>query len=81
MKTNLTIRIDEELAREAKVLAARRGSSVSRLVAEQLEELTRRDSAYEAARVRAEARLREGYDLRWSPAASRDELHDRAGLR
>jgi hypothetical protein len=81
MKTNLTLRIDEELVREAKILAARRGSSVSRLVAEQLEELTRRERAYEAARRRAEARLKTGYDLQWSPAASRDELHDRAGLR
>lgn len=81
MKTNLTLRIDEELVREAKVLAARRGSSVSRLVAEQLEELTRRDRAYEAARRRAEARLHQGFDLQWSPVASRDELHDRTSLR
>jgi hypothetical protein len=81
VKTNLTLRIEEELVREAKVLAARRGSSVSRLVAEQLEELTRRDRAYEAARRRAEARLKTGYDLGWSPATSRDELHDRASLR
>lgn len=79
--TNLTLRIDAELVREAKILAARRGSSVSRLVAEQLEELTRRDRAYESARRRAEARLRQAYDLQWSPAATRDGLHDRAGLR
>jgi len=81
VKTNLTLRIDEELVQEAKVLAARRGSSVSRLVAEQLEALTRRDRAYEAARRRAEARLKQGYDLQFSPAQSRAELHDRADLR
>jgi hypothetical protein len=81
MKTNLTLRIDEALVREAKVLAAVRGTSVSRLVAEQLEELTRRDRAYDAARRRAEARLATGYDLLWSPPARRDELHERESLR
>jgi len=81
MKTNLTLRIEEELVRQAKALAAMRGSSVSRLIAEQLEELTRRDHAYEAARQRAEERLNAGHDLQWSPAESRDELHDRASLR
>jgi hypothetical protein len=81
VKTNLTLRIDDELVREAKVLAARRGTSVSRLIAEQLEQLTRRDQAYEAARQRAEERLMNGYDLGWSPARSRDELHDRESLR
>jgi hypothetical protein len=32
---------------------------------------------YEAAKARALARLRHGYDLDWAPPASRDELHDR----
>lgn len=77
MKTNLTLRVDESLVRDAKVLAARRGTSVSRLVAEQLEEMTRRDHAYETARQRAEARLARGYDLRWSRPSFRDELHER----
>ena len=81
MKTNLTLRIDEELVHQAKVLAARQGTSVSRLVAQQLEELTRRDRAYEAARRRAEERLTTGFDLQWAPPRDREELHDRAGLR
>lgn len=77
MKTNVTLRVDAELLREAKVLAARKGSSVSRLMAEQLEELVREDREYERARRRALARLDQGFDLRWTPPASRDELHER----
>ncbi len=77
MKTNVTLRIDAELAREAKVLAAQMGTSLSRLMAEQLEELTRRDREYEAAKRRALARLETGFDLGWTPPASRGELYER----
>jgi hypothetical protein len=77
MKTNVTLRLDAELLREAKVLAARKGSSVSRLMAEQLEGLVREDREYERAQRRALARLDQGFDLRWTPPASRDELHER----
>lgn len=77
MKTNLTLSVDSELLRDAKVLAARRGTSVSRMMAEQLEELVRRDREYERARQRAVARLEKGFDLGWTPPASRNELHER----
>ena len=77
MTSNVTLRVDSTLLREAKVLAAQRGTSVSRLLAEQLEELVRRDKAYDAARRRAVERLRKGYDLGWTPPASRDELYER----
>ena len=77
MKTNVTLRMDADLLKEAKVLAAKEGSSVSRYLAEHLEELVRRDRVYERSRRRALARLDEGFDLRWTPPASRDELHRR----
>ena len=76
MKTNVTLRIDAELAREAKVLAARRGTSLSRLMAEQLEDLTRRDRDYQAAQRRALARLETGFELEWTPG-NREELYER----
>jgi hypothetical protein len=77
MKTNITLRMEETLVREAKILAASRGSSVSRMLAEELEKLIRRDREYEAARERALKRLEEGYDLGWLSPQSRDELHER----
>ena len=52
-KTNLTVQLDEEVIRRAKIVAARRGTSVSALVARQLHELVAEDERYEAARQRA----------------------------
>lgn len=81
MKKNLTLQLDANLVREAKVLAAGRGTSVSRLLADKLEELVRRDKTYDAAKRRALARLERGFDLGWKRPASRDELHDRTRSR
>jgi hypothetical protein len=77
MKTNVTLKLDADLLREARVIAAEDGSSVSALLADRLESLVRERKAFERARRRALARLREGIDLRWTPPRSRDELHGR----
>jgi hypothetical protein len=77
MKTNITLKIDTELLREARVLAAEEGRSVSALLADRLESLVRERKAFERARRRALTRLRQGLDLRWTPPKSRDELHER----
>lgn len=77
MKTNVTLSVDSELLQDAKILAARQGTSVSRLMADQLEDMVRRDREYDRAQRRALARLESGFDLGWTPPASRDELHER----
>ena len=76
-KANVTLTIDADLLREARILAAEEGTSVSGLLRNRLEELVRRHKAYDAARRRALSRLRTGYDLQWAPPRSRDELHER----
>lgn len=76
-KANVTLTIDSDLLREARILAAEAGTSVSGLLRDRLEELVRRHKAYDAARRRALARLRKGYDLGFTPPRSRDELHER----
>lgn len=75
MKTNVTLSVDAELLHEAKILAARRGTSVSRMMANQLEDMIRQDREYDRAQQRALARLETGFDLGWTASASRDELH------
>ncbi|MBI1875544.1 MAG: hypothetical protein HYS05_16890 [Acidobacteria bacterium] len=77
MKTNITLKLDAELVREARILAAAEGTSVSRLLADRLEALIRQKKAYDVARRREIARLRRGLDLGWTPPKSRDELHER----
>ena len=77
MKTNVTLKLDADLLREARVVAAEEGRSISGLLTDPLEALVRERKAFARARKRALARLREGLDLQWTPAKSRDELHER----
>ena len=77
MKTNITLKLEADLIREARVLAAEEDTSISAMLAARLEELVRERKTYDRARKRALARLRDGMDLGWTPAASRDELHER----
>jgi hypothetical protein len=77
MKTNVTLKIDANLLREVRVLAAEEGTSISALLAARLEQAVRERKGYQQARRRAVARLRTGFDLHWTPPRSRDELHER----
>ena len=77
MKTNVTLKLDADLLREARVLAAEEGRSLSDLLTDRLEALIRERKAFDRARRRALARLREGLDLRWTAPRSRDALHER----
>lgn len=77
---NVTITLDEETARWARMEAARRDTSVSRLVGELLAGYMRSERGYEAAMTsylsRKPRRLK-----RKGALLSREDLHDRAGLR
>jgi len=77
MKANITLKLDATLLREARVLAAEEGTSISALLAARLEQIVCERKTYDRARKRALARLREGLDLQWTPPRSRDELHER----
>ena len=77
MKSNITLKIDADLLREARVLAAMEGTSISALLAARLEQAVHERKGYNQARRSALARLRRGFDLKWTPPGSRDELHER----
>jgi hypothetical protein len=77
MKRNVTVKLDEDLVREARVLAAEEGGSISALLTKQLEAAVLERKGFVRARRRALVRLREGMNLQWTPARSRDELHGR----
>jgi len=76
-RRNLTVNLDSETIRRAKILAAARGTSVSKLIAELVQELVESDRAYEAARRVALGHLERGYRLGGRIRASREEWHDR----
>jgi len=75
-RQNLTVQLDRETIRKAKILAAKRGTSVSGLVAAQTTESVTSDGACEAARRSALEILDRGFHLGGRPQ-SRDELHER----
>lgn len=77
MKTNVTLKLDADLLREARVLAAVEGHSISAFLTDRLEALIRERNAFDKARRRALTRLRQGLDLQWTPPQSRGELHER----
>ena len=78
---NITLTLDEETVREARVLAAQRGLSVSAFLRVELAGLVERQRGYAKARDSAMARLRRGHALGGGKLPSREELHDRAKLR
>lgn len=76
-KTNITLKLDSELLRRIKVLAAERGTSVSAILASQLEEVVTKDDEYEEAMKRALSLMKESSAFGWRKPTSRDELHER----
>ena len=78
MYRNLTVRLEEGTIRKAKIVAAKRSTSVSRLVADEIDRLVRQDEAYEQARVEALADLESGFDLgSGGSLPSRESVYDR----
>lgn len=76
-KRNLTISISPETVRKARILAARRSTSISGLLAEQIELLVGEEEAWERSERSALALLERGFHLGGLISASRDELHER----
>jgi hypothetical protein len=76
---NITLSLPENDLREARVLAARRGTSVSQFLARMLREAVERETGYDTAKERSLALLREGLDFgtNGQQTWSRDELHER----
>ena len=80
-KRNLTLQLDDEVIRRAKVIAAQRDTSVSKLVADQLADLVADDLNYERAHHRYRELLATVRGSSGGVHVSRDELHDRSSLR
>jgi hypothetical protein len=78
---NVTITLDDETAAWARLEAARRDMSVSRLVGEMLRQKMSQDTAYDAARRHFLATGPVPLTIKGERYPTRDESHDRAGLR
>lgn len=76
-KQNLTIRLDRAVIRKAKILAAKRSTSISGLMAQQIEKLVGEEDNYERAMRDALALMDEEFHMGGEITATRDELHER----
>jgi hypothetical protein len=74
---NVTITMEEEVARWARIRAAERNTSVSRLVGEMLKEKMQEEEAYLPAMERYLAKGPQVLKKAGSPYPRREELHER----
>jgi hypothetical protein len=77
MARNLTLKLDEPTIARAKLLAAKRGMSVSSMLRHEIERLVSDDAAYGSAMASATKRLASGHHLGGGKLPSRDEAHER----
>jgi hypothetical protein len=75
-KKNLTIRLDRQTIQKARIIAARRSTSISGLLARQIEILIGEEEAYERAERQAMTLLDQGFHLGGVIRGSRDEMHE-----
>jgi hypothetical protein len=75
-RTNLTVQLETDVIRRVRIVAAKRGTSISALAATQLAALVDEDERFDQARDRAVAIL-ERAASRGGRKWTRGELHDR----
>jgi predicted transcriptional regulator len=76
-KQNVTVSLNTQTIQKAKILAAQRSTSISALLAQQIEGLVEADEKYQAACASALALMDRGFHLGGAGIGSRDDLHER----
>jgi plasmid stability protein len=78
---NVTLTLDDEVARWARIRAAELDTSVSRLLSDLLREMMAREMSYQTAMERYLGRKPRVLHEPGAPYPVRDALHDRTDLR
>jgi predicted transcriptional regulator len=76
-KQNVTISLRTEVVQKARILAASKSTSISGMLAQQIEALVDTDEAQRRASASAIARMQRGLHLGGGRLVSREELHER----
>jgi hypothetical protein len=76
-RQNVTVSLTRETLQKARVLAARRATSISGLLAEQIENLVGEEEAYEQAQRQAMSLLDQGFHMGGVIRTTREQLHER----
>jgi len=80
-KQNVTISLGRQVLKKATILAARRETSISGLLAQEIEALVGEEEAYERAEKQTMALLQNGFHLGGAAPVERDELRERKNHR
>jgi hypothetical protein len=76
-KQNVTMSLSPQTLQKAKVLAAKRFTSISGLLARQIEALVDADEAYESAHRAALSLMERGFHMGGIHSIGREEMHKR----
>ena len=76
-KQNVTISLSRQVLKKARILAAQRETSISGLVAQEIEFLVGRAEQYERAERQAMTLLNQGFHMGGVIQTTRDDLHER----
>lgn len=76
-KQNVTVSLRTKTIQQAKILAARRSTSISGLLEQQIEALVGEEEAYENSLRSALSLMDRGFRLGGASPAPRDMLHER----
>lgn len=76
MKQNITLKLEKDLIRQARIVAAKRSTSVSALLSQELARIVQETEAFEKSKTAALFDLEKGFALGGKPA-ERENLHER----
>ena len=76
MKQNITLSLEKELIKKGKIVAAKKETSISKMLGELLKEIVDKEDQYEAAKRNALQTLQQGFNLGGSITWKREDLYD-----
>jgi len=77
LKQNITISLEKDLIHAGKKIAAQRGTSLNRMLRQELERIIRNARQYDTAKQKAITEMKEGFHSGMKSYPARDELHER----
>ena len=77
MKQNITLAIEKEILRKAKLIAAQNDTSISKMLSDQLKVMIDKEEQYQASKRRALHALKKGFHLGGKITWRREDLYER----
>ena len=77
MKQNITLSIEKDIIKKGKLIAAQKGTSLSKMLSDQLKQIIDREEHYEAAKRSALHALKNGFHLGGKITWRREALYGR----